>query len=220
MVFTGDSLFVGDVGRPDFGGERGVREQFRSVRRLMELEDYVEVFPAHFEGSCGKEMCGRSTSTIGFERRFNPLLQLTESQFYEIVGEPPARPLNMEAIVETNLGIGDRAWASPTGGLPVDSIEQSELADRIEGHEPLLLDVREPWEFEAGHIPGAMSIPQAEIADRLREIPKNKDVVAICMSGARSMQSARFLKKRGYERIVSLTGGTAAWIEAGNPLER
>jgi len=220
MVLTGDSSFVGDVGRPDFGGEQGLREQFRSVHRLLELEDYVEVFPAHFEGSCGREMCGRSSSTIGFERRFNPALQLSEGEFTELFGEPAARPLNMGAIVETNLGLADREWASPTGGQPVDSIELPEFADWLGSHEPILLDVREFLEFKAGRIPGAISIPQAEIADRLDEVPVNKDVLVICLTGVRSMRSARFLKKVGPERIVNLTGGTAAWIEVGNPLER
>ena len=57
MVLTGDSLFVGDVGRPDFGGPEGASQQYQSIQKLLQLEDYVEVFPAHFEGSCGKGMC-------------------------------------------------------------------------------------------------------------------------------------------------------------------
>src|SRR6266446_4464391 len=57
IVLSGDTLFVGDVGRPDFGGPDGAHAQYASIRRLLELEDYLEVFPAHFEGSCGKGMC-------------------------------------------------------------------------------------------------------------------------------------------------------------------
>src|SRR5918997_3789438 len=72
LVLSGDTLFVGDVGRPDFGGAEGARQQHASVRTLLRLEDYVEVFPAHFEGACGKGMCGRPSSTIGFERRVKP----------------------------------------------------------------------------------------------------------------------------------------------------
>src|SRR5262245_13923228 len=79
MVLTGDCLFVGDVGRPDFGGPNAAAQQYDSSHRLLELEDYVEVFPAHFEGSCGRGMCGRPSSTIGFELRFNPMLQLPAS---------------------------------------------------------------------------------------------------------------------------------------------
>ena len=76
MVLTGDALFVGDVGRPDFGGAEGAEQEYESIQRLLALPDYVEVFPAHFEGSCGKGMCGRPSTTIGFERRFNPVVQL------------------------------------------------------------------------------------------------------------------------------------------------
>lgn len=71
MVLTGDSLLVGDVGRPDFGGGDPTA-QFESVRRLLQLPDWVAVFPGHFEGPCGKGMCGRPSTTIGFERRYNP----------------------------------------------------------------------------------------------------------------------------------------------------
>src|SRR5438067_6072878 len=107
MLLSGDTLFVGDVGRPDFGGPEGAEQQYGSVQRLLGLPDWVEVFPAHFEGSCGKGMCGRPSSTIGFERRFNPVLQLGHADFLRLASEPPARPLNMDAIVETNRGAGD-----------------------------------------------------------------------------------------------------------------
>src|SRR5215211_2042570 len=104
MVLSGDTLFVGDVGRPDFGGPEGVAQQYASTRRLLRLADYVEVFPAHFEGSCGKGMCGRPSSTIGFERRFNPVLQLSKPEFIARAAGAAARPLNMTAIVATNRG--------------------------------------------------------------------------------------------------------------------
>src|SRR3954452_8109308 len=110
MVLTGDALFVGDVGRPDFGGADGARQEYQSVKRLLDLHDYVEVFPAHFEGFCGKGMCGRPSTTIGFERRFNPVLQLSEIDFLKMASEVPARPLNMNAILDTNRGAGDYSW--------------------------------------------------------------------------------------------------------------
>ncbi|HET8588970.1 MAG TPA: MBL fold metallo-hydrolase, partial [Nakamurella sp.] len=93
MVLSGDTLFVGDVGRPDFGGPAGAEQEWRSVQRLLQLPDWVEVFPAHFEGSCGKGMCGRPSSTIGFERRFNPVLALSRDDFLAYAATPPARPL-------------------------------------------------------------------------------------------------------------------------------
>src|SRR5215471_15533155 len=121
MVLSGDTLFVGDVGRPDFGGEQGALAQYASVQRLLSLADYVEVFPAHFEGSCGKGMCGRPSTTIGFERRFNPVLQLSRSEFLETAGEVPARPLNMSAILATNQGRADYGWVH--AGVPAEQVE-------------------------------------------------------------------------------------------------
>jgi hydroxyacylglutathione hydrolase len=78
-VLTGDTLFVNDVGRMDLVGAGTPRQMYRSIfNRLLTLEDYVEVYPAHYAGSvCGKGMSPKATSTIGFERRFNPALQVS-----------------------------------------------------------------------------------------------------------------------------------------------
>ncbi|HZU36581.1 MAG TPA: MBL fold metallo-hydrolase [Gemmataceae bacterium] len=75
MVLTGDSLLVGDVGRPDFGGGDAAA-QYDSLTRLLRLPDWVAVFPGHFEGPCGKGMCGRPSTTLGSERLYNPLARL------------------------------------------------------------------------------------------------------------------------------------------------
>jgi len=74
---TGDTLFVGDVGRPDLGGRDAGANLYDSLySRLLTLPDYVEVYPAHISGSpCGKAMSGKPSSTIGFERQFNAALQ-------------------------------------------------------------------------------------------------------------------------------------------------
>jgi rhodanese-related sulfurtransferase len=219
MVLSGDTLFVGDVGRPDFGGPEGAREEYQSVQKLLQLEDYVEVFPAHFEGFCGKGMCGRPSSTIGFERRFNPLLQLSEGEFVKLASEVPARPLNMSAILDTNRGLGSYEWAMPAEGGEVARVTLDQAPGWLREREALVLDVREPWEDEAGHIPGAVSIPQADLALRLPEIPKERDVLVVCAAGARSLRAAQFLKQVGYDRVASLEGGTTGWVRAGNPVE-
>src|SRR5712691_10041407 len=102
MVLTGDSLLVGDVGRPDFGGGDPAA-QFESLGRLLQLPDWVAVFPGHFEGACGKGMCGRPSTTIGFERRYSPLTRLDRGPFIATLGDNvPARPLNITAIEATN----------------------------------------------------------------------------------------------------------------------
>ena len=219
MVLSGDSLFVGDVGRPDFGGPEGASLQYRSIQKLLQLEDYVEVFPAHFEGSCGKGMCGRPSSTIGFERRFNTALQLSEEEFLEYAATPPTKPLNMTSILAANRGEANFSWPQVAHDGEVPSVEAAGAAAWLRDREACVLDVREPSEYAEGRIPGALSVPQSDLALRLEEVPKDRDVLVVCASGNRSLRSASFLKAVGHTRVTNLAGGTTGWIEAGNPVE-
>src|SRR5215471_17226430 len=160
MVLTGDSLLVGDVGRPDFGGG-DVAAQYESLTNLLRLPDWVAVFPGHFEGPCGKGMCGRPSTTIGFERLYNPLARLDRPEFITRVGQGvPPRPLNMTAIEATNRGRVDMAWAMLTSSPKVREVNLNELRARSSG--ATVVDVREPEEFVNGHVPGAVNLPQAD----------------------------------------------------------
>jgi hydroxyacylglutathione hydrolase len=220
MVLTGDCLFVGDVGRPDFGGPDAAALQYDSNQRLLGLEDYVEVFPAHFEGSCGRGMCGRPSSTIGFERRFNPMLRLpTKEDFIrELIASRPARPLNMDAIVATNRGAAPMSWAMLRHPLAhVPEVTAGQAQPKI-GGEWWLLDVREDEEWQRMHIPGAHHIPQSELATRLSEVPRNCVPLVVCHSGVRSRRAGQFLKQADFPQVYSLAGGTAGWHQAGLPV--
>ncbi len=219
MVLSGDSLFVGDVGRPDFGGPEGARQQYQSIQKLLRLEDYVEVFPAHFEGSCGKGMCGRPSSTIGFERRFNLALQLSEQEFLDYAAQPPSQPLNMTSIMAANRGEAGFSLPQVAHDVEVPGIAVGEAPSWIRDNEAWVLDVRDPWEYSDGRIPGAVSVPQSDLALRLAEVPKDRDVLVVCATGNRSMRAAGFLKAVGYNQITNLDGGTSSWIDAGNPVE-
>jgi hydroxyacylglutathione hydrolase len=109
LVFTGDSLLVGDVGRPDLhaGGdpEPAALELHRSLRRLLELPDYVLVYPSHYGGSvCGRGLSSNPFSSIGFERRHNPALAYSDAASFAealLVDLPPA-PANQREIVDAN----------------------------------------------------------------------------------------------------------------------
>ena len=83
--------------------------------------------------------------------------------------------------------------------------------------QPLLLDVREPWELALCAIPGATSMPMASVPLRLGELPEDQDIVVICHHGGRSMQVAMFLNSRGFEAIHNLTGGVHAWAHEVDP---
>jgi hydroxyacylglutathione hydrolase len=218
MVLTGDSLLVGDVGRPDFGGGNST-EQYESVTRLMRLPDWVAVFPGHFEGPCGKMMCGRPSTTIGFERLFNPIARLERAPFVVTLEDGvPARPLNMLAIEATNRGLLDADWAMLTTLSDVPEVSLDEFDQRPE--DSVVLDVREPAEYVAGHVPSSISLPQAEIASKLDEIPRARPIYTICLSGVRSHRAAQYLAQVGIDDVANIRGGFAEWKRSGRPYDR
>jgi len=84
----------------------------------------------------------------------------------------------------------------------------------------VILDVREPYEYEAGHIPGVVLIPLGELPNRLAEVPTDKPVVVTCRSGNRSGQAVNFLRQQGYTNVHNMSGGFIAWERAGYPIEK
>jgi rhodanese-related sulfurtransferase len=82
---------------------------------------------------------------------------------------------------------------------------------------PVLLDVREPWEFEKARIEGSLHIPMRDVPARLAEIAADKEIVAICHHGGRSMQVAMFLEKNGFSKVHNLAGGVNGWSQAVDP---
>jgi hydroxyacylglutathione hydrolase len=109
LVFTGDSLLVGDVGRPDLhaGGEPEprARELFHSIKRLLELPDYILVYPSHFGGSvCGRALSANPFSSIGFERSHNAALAHADEEAFAraLLVDLPRPPVEQKAIVATN----------------------------------------------------------------------------------------------------------------------
>jgi hydroxyacylglutathione hydrolase len=111
FVLTGDTLFVGAVGRPDLPGHarESAAELYSSLHeKLLTLPDDVEIFPGHFSGSvCGTGLSGKPTSTIAFERRWNPMLSLDCNAFVEAMADVPAKPAEMELILAFNRGPAD-----------------------------------------------------------------------------------------------------------------
>jgi len=131
FVLTGDTLFVGDVGRPDFGGEQAAAHLYASLtERLLRLPDSVEVYPAHGAGSsCGRAMSSKTATTIGFERRFNAALQVPDAEEFVrrlMTGLPP-KPPNFDRIIARN-----RAQALPQSGeaRPLSALQVKELLEK------------------------------------------------------------------------------------------
>jgi hydroxyacylglutathione hydrolase len=213
MALTADSLLAGSVGRPDFNGG-DAEAQFDSLQRLLRLPDWVAVLPGHFEGACGSGMSGQPITTVGFERRSNPLAQLGRGPFVSaLTASVPPRPLNMTAIEATNRGTAHLPWAMLTTAPDVPDIDVAALAARPP--EAVVLDVREPAEYARGHVPGAISLPQADLATRLDEVPRDRAILVVCQSGVRSRGAARFLAQMGFSHVANVSGGTAAWRADG-----
>jgi hydroxyacylglutathione hydrolase len=155
LVLSGDSLFVGDVARPDLAVEphEGARGLYRSLERLLALGDGVELYPGHVAGSlCGAAMSSKASSTIGFERRFSPMLGLGSMEEFVAAstGSAGVKPPNVAHIVALNRG--------PFVPAPPP------LAPREEPRDAVVLDVRDAEAFAAGHVPGALNVPLGSTA--------------------------------------------------------
>jgi hydroxyacylglutathione hydrolase len=158
-VLTGDTLFVGDIARPDLAvdKEEGARGIFHSLHeRLLPLDDDVEVWPAHLGGSLcgGPGMDMKVSSTIGFERRHNELLrEADEDRFVaRATGSLPPQPPNFQAVVDVNRGPLRRE------GIEAHPLTPRQVEQK-QGAGALVVDVRTALQFDEAHLPGSVSIP-------------------------------------------------------------
>jgi glyoxylase-like metal-dependent hydrolase (beta-lactamase superfamily II)/rhodanese-related sulfurtransferase len=223
-VLTGDSLFAGDVARPDLAVEEreGARGIFRSLHeRLLPLPDATEVWPGHLGGS----MCGgpgmdlKVVSTIGWERRHNPRLQeRDEERFVEqaVAGLGP-QPPNFEAIVALNRG------PLQTSGAELAPLEPREL-ERCAEAGALVVDVRTDVQFDDAHIPGAVSIPirHAGFGTKLAWLrAPGQPVVLVGSDDDAAEHAAALALAVGVRRFAGrLAGGMTTWRLDGLPVGR
>jgi glyoxylase-like metal-dependent hydrolase (beta-lactamase superfamily II)/rhodanese-related sulfurtransferase len=223
MAFTGDCLLIRGCGRTDFQeGDPAV--MYRSVReRIFSLPDSCPLYPAH-------DYRGLTATSVAEERQFNPRLGdgLSENDFSLTMrnlrlAHPKqidvAVPANMKCgVVEGHTLMADPDWAPLTvtfSGIPeIDPQWVEENARAVQ-----LLDVREPDEFVGplGHIEGAVLIPLGTLPERAGELSKDRPVVAICRSGARSAQAINFLRQAGFTKLANLPGGMIRWRQEGLP---
>jgi hydroxyacylglutathione hydrolase len=216
-VLTGDSLFVGDVARPDLAVEKadGARGIFHSLHgRLLILPAETEVWPGHLGGSLcgGPGMDLKVSSTIGFEREASSLLQIDDEKRFveELTSKLGPQPPNFHAIVDLNRGplVREGADAHP---LTPRQVEMK----RAEG--ALLIDVRTLLQFDEAHIPGAVSITmlRAGFGSRLAWIAeRDQELVLIGRDDEDAVRAAELAGAVGLTRIGGfLAGGMTSWRE-------
>lgn len=105
-------------------------------------------------------------------------------------------------------------------GPPIPSVSATELDEKMKGAKrPFVIDVRQPEEFRQGHIAGSKLIPLGELSRRLKELPKEKEIVCVCASGSRSRSAAKLLIKEGYNAI-DMSGGMFMWQRARLPVKK
>ncbi len=224
-VLTGDTLFLGDVGRPDLAPEFTPQQLagmlFDSLHtKLLTLADAVEVYPAHGAGSlCGRNISNERRSTIGQQRQFNYALQVSGRDAFVrmVTTDLPERPGYFARDAEIN-----RAGAAALSELPpLPSLLPEELA-RKQKEGAIVLDTRPAAQFGGGHIPGSVHIALsgqfASWAGSL--IGLDRPLLLLAEDPERLAEARMRLARVGIENVAgTLEGGVLSWQRAGLPLE-
>jgi phage shock protein E len=130
----------------------------------------------------------------------------------------------MLVIMVVMVGCTSAGGSAPTEQVDLESlpvtIDVATVRALQDRSDVVMIDVREPYEFDAGHVADTTLIPMGEVPARLAEIPKDKTVVLVCRSGNRSGQVTEYLKGQGYSNIHNMEGGIVAWQAAGYPVNR
>lgn len=224
-VLTGDTLFIGDVGRPDLAGARGyTSEQMAGLlydslhTKLLTLPDEVEVYPAHGAGSaCGRNISKETSSTIGQQRRMNYALQpMSREEFIRMMtadlAEPPRYFLMDVEINRRGAGSLDSLESIPRSA--------EEVKVRMDAGSTVL-DVRDAAAYGAGHLPGSINIAlggqYASWSGSLLS-PENR-VLIVCEGTDQAKEAVTRLARVGLETVDGfLDGGIATWEAAGYPV--
>jgi hydroxyacylglutathione hydrolase len=221
-VLTGDTLFVGDIARPDLAIEKreGARGIYRSLHgKLLSLAPETEIWPGHLGGSLcgGPGMDLKVSSTIGYERRHNPLLsEADEERFVEgLLAKLGPQPPNFEAIVGLNRG------PLLTSGIEILPLTPRQVEQRQRAG-ALLVDVRTNLQFDDAHISGAVAITllHAGFGSRLAWIAdREQPIVLIGRDDQDALRAARLAAAVGIRNFQGyLAGGMTSWRDEGRPV--
>ena len=227
ILFTGDFLFVGDVGRPDLLGEETrqvlAKQLYNSVfQKLPGLPDFTEVFPGHGAGSlCGKAIGSRGSSTLGYERRFNVSLVEADEQTWvdTLLDGMPIAPPYFRRMKKVN------AEGPPLIGLDLPGRRRftaKEVNDRVCEH-CLIVDVRTKEAFASGHIPGAINIPLGPVLPTWAGwvLPYDRPTLIVLDDPEDMAEVVTHLLRVGFDEVQGyLENGIESWENSGYELAR
>ncbi len=219
-VFTGDSLFSGDVGRPDLFGpelqQELTRQLFESMEKYRAMADGVLIYPAHGAGSlCGKRVGQRNPSSIGYEKQANTMLRLDNFESFkaELQSAMPTPPAYYYATAKKNTRGAelDRPFRAP----------QPLGTDQLAGWDGVILDLRDQAGFAASHIPGSLNTVTDEHFSLLIGFAIDPQSPLALVGTPDSISTAALtLYRMGYDRVEGyLAGGIDAWRKQARPTE-
>lgn len=207
-IFTGDFVFVGSIGRPDLletaagvvgSAEVGARQLFHSIQRFRDLPDYLQVWPAHGAGSaCGKGLGAVPSSTVGYEKRFNPALQFdNEQQFVDyILADQPETPFYFAVMKRVN-----KVGPELTRKLPsVKKLSLAELAPIAKDH--LVIDTMASKDFATGHVPGTINIPASMLVQWAGFFVNYDQPIFLITDAANLEDRLRGLRSIGIDKVA------------------
>jgi len=220
-VFVGDTPFVGDVGRPDLFpdmAEELAQKLYHSLHdKLLKLPDYVEVYPAHGAGSlCGRAMGAKWRTTIGYERNFNPALQIKDkSAFVEsLTQDMPPAPDHFSRCSDIN-----RHGPALVTALPaMEELSPGQFRERMSAANIVLLDARGYHAFASQHIPGVWHLDLNGNFPTFAGwvLPTDKEILLIADDYEEALEVNTWARRVGVDSVVGyLDGGMVAWAVAG-----
>lgn len=206
-IFTGDFVFVGSIGRPDLleeaagvagTAEPGARDLYRSIEKFNQLPDYLQVWPAHGAGSaCGKGLGAIPSSTVGYEKRFNPALQYeSEDNFVDyILSEQPEAP--------TYFALMKRVNKEGPHVLAMDNLPDHVAAEKLPevAADRMVIDTRSPSEFATAHVEGTINIPMKYLAAWAGWLVDYDHPLFLLTNPEDLVEANRVLMKIGVERF-------------------
>lgn len=220
-VFVGDTLFVGDVGRPDLFPDMATEladKLYHSLHdKLLKLPDYVEVYPAHGAGSlCGRAMGAKWRSTIGYERNFNNALQIKDkAEFIKSLTEnmPPA-PDHFSRCSDINRKGPARVDELPT----MQELSPTAFEEKMSDPACLVLDARSYHAFASQHLAGSWHLDLNGNFPTFTGwvIPTDKDILLVADDYKKALEANLWARRVGMDRIIGyLDGGMVAWAVEG-----